>query len=557
MKLIRLLTVFLPLLCLGTAHAQWQTTTYTLKGGWSSIYLSGDARYDTLDNIFPAAVTEVWRWNPNPTQVQFTESSLIPSEGTSEWTVWRRGFPADSKLTQLGGQTAYLVKSDGSASTTHTVAIKQSPFLPSAAWVRNGANLMGFPTYGTGANSPSIASYFSTFPAAVAANAKIYKYVGGELGPANPIQIFSNTSEKLDRKQAYWFSAKVVENFYAPLELSLSSSSGLDFGRSGSSVTLRIRNRSTEVVNVTFAPVNSEASPGDETAIAGAVPLTRRIYDPGAVALVDVPLTGAITETIAPQSTLEILFGLDRGSMDGDLESLFASFLRITDSGNLMDVYLPVRAQPASLAGLWIGDVKVSAVESKVAGATGNSTPQSFPLRTLIHVSGNGTARLLSQVFLGRLAVAPNDEGVCTREALLKQDEKAKARRLVAAHLPLDRVIIGDGGVEMGGSLTCEVGIPYNDPTNPFVHQYHPDHDNKDARQRPVGAGVESYDILRTCTFTFTPTPPAGSTSSTGWGSSVIGGTYTETITGVHKTPVVVSGTFELNRASEIGTLSE
>ncbi len=30
--------------------------------------------------------------------------------------------------------------------------------------------------------------------------------------------------------------------------------------------------------------------------------------------------------------------------------------------------------------------------------------------------------------------------------------------------------------------LTRTIQIPYNDPTNPFVHQYHPDHDNKDAR---------------------------------------------------------------------------
>lgn len=556
MKLIRLLAAFCLLLCSGTAHAQWQTTTYTLKSGWSSIYLSGDAKYDTLDNIFPETVTEVWRWNPNPTQVQFTESSLIPSAGTAEWTVWRRGFPADSALTQLSGQTAYLVKSTSTAGT-RTVAIKQSPFLPTASWVRNGANLMGFPSYGDGANSPSIATYFSTFPAAIAANAKIYKYVGGDLGPGNPLQIFSNANEKLDRTQAYWFSAKVVENFYAPLELTLSNPAGLDFGRSGSSVTLRIRNRSAQTVNVTLSPGNSETSPASQTVIAGPVPLTRRIYDPSSVSLIDVPLTAAFTETIAPQSTVELSFGLNRGTMEGDLESLFASFLHITDGGNLMDVYLPVRAQPASLAGLWIGDVKVSAVESKIAGSPGDTTPQSFPLRTLIHVSGNGTAKLLSQVFLGRLAVAPNDEGVCTREALLKQDEKAKAHRIVAAHLPLDKVITGSGGVETAGTLTFTVNIPYNDPTNPFVHQYHPDHDNKDARQRPVGAGVESYDITRTCSFTFTATPPDGSTASVGWGSSVIGGTYTEIIAGVHKTPIMVSGTFELNRASEIGTLSE
>ena len=76
-------------LCLN-AHAQWQTTTYTLKGGWNAIHLSGDASYNTIENLLPATVEEVWRWNPNPNQVQFTSSPLIPSAGTPEWSTWRR-----------------------------------------------------------------------------------------------------------------------------------------------------------------------------------------------------------------------------------------------------------------------------------------------------------------------------------------------------------------------------------------------------------------------------------------------------------------------------------
>ena len=75
-----------------TAHAQWQNTTYTLKGGWNSIYLHGDASHATPDELFAAhtEVLEVWRWNPNPTQVGFTTTPLIPSAGTAEWSVWQR-----------------------------------------------------------------------------------------------------------------------------------------------------------------------------------------------------------------------------------------------------------------------------------------------------------------------------------------------------------------------------------------------------------------------------------------------------------------------------------
>ena len=113
--------------------------------------------------------------------------------------------------------------------------------------------------------------------------------------------------------------------------------------------------------------------------------------------------------------------------------------------------------------------------------------------------------------------------------------------------------------------------MPYNDPTNPFLHQYHPDHDNLTARFDPIplpegvtaatakiSDGLEVPAITRACTFTFTAAPPVGSTAPlSAWGSSIIGGTYSETITGAHKNLIQVDGTFELRRASEIGLFSQ
>jgi hypothetical protein len=61
--------------------------------------------------------------------------------------------------------------------------------------------------------------------------------------------------------------------------------------------------------------------------------------------------------------------------------------------------------------------------------------------------------------------------------------------------------------------------------------------------------GAEAPAINRACTFTFT----AGASD----GSSVLGGTYSETITGLHKNTLQLSGTFQLRRASEIGVLTQ
>ena len=549
-----LLLAFASLFIAATAQAQWQSTTYTLKGGWNSIYLHGDATYTTPEVLFASKldVLEVWRWNPNPTQVQFTTSPLIPSAGTAEWSTWVRGGSSNS-LGQLIGQTAYLVKCSSTTSSGYSVTIPQRVLPPSANWVRNGANLMGFPSYKNGSNYPTMSSYFATFPAAIASNVKIYKYIGGDLGPGNPLQVFSPTQEKLDRNLAYWFDSKVVGNFYAPVEISLSNASGIDFGRTGSTVTVRLLNRSSTVSTVTIAPVASSNAPTGQEDITGAVPITRRVFNAGTASWTETPISAAFTEVVGPNAAVELTFGIDRTAMTGSSNAFFASLLRLTDSANLYDILLPVTARKASLAGLWLGDAVVGGVQSKTVGYTGTATAQTYSLRYIVHVDDAGSARVLSQVYLGQLAGATPQLGICTVESALSVADKASARRIVSAHLPLDRVLAG-GTMALGGSLSCTISTPFNDPTSPFVHQYHPDHDNKSGSTALV-SGEESYDLSRAVTFAISAAAPAG-VSATGYGASVIAGNYTEVLTGLRKDSVTVTGTFSLRRVSEIGTLT-
>jgi hypothetical protein len=538
-----------------TAHAQWQNTTYTLKGGWNAIYLHGDASHATPATLFKdyPDVQEVWRWNPNPTQVQFTTTPLIPSAGTAEWTVWKSDGSV-SALSKMVGQTAYLVKCDGTASNSYSVSIPQRVLPPSAAWVRNGANLMGFPSKLGGSVYPTMGSYFATFPAAIASNVKIFKYTGGELGQGNPLLVFSPSTEKLDRNQAYWFDSEVVGNFYAPVEISLSNGSGIDFGRTGSTVTVRLLNRSSTVSTVTIAPVASANAPTDQEDITAAVPVTRRVFNAGTASWTETPISASFTEVIGPNAAVELSFGIDRAAMAGGSDAFYASLLRLTASSNLYEILLPVTARKASLAGLWLGDAVVGGVESKTAGYTGTATAQTYNLRYIVHVDDAGNARVLSQVYLGQLAGESPQPGICTAESALSVADKASARRIVAAHLPLDRVLDG-GTMALGGSMSCTISTPFNDPTSPFVHQYHPDHDNKSGTA-PLEAGQESYDLGRAVTFDISASAPAG-VSATGYGSSVIAGDYTEVLTGLRKDSITVTGTFTLRRVSEIGVLTQ
>jgi hypothetical protein len=546
-----LLLTFASLFLAATAHAQWQSTTYTLNGGWNSIYLHGNATHATLDELFAAKpeVLEVWRWNPNPNQVGFTSTPLLPSNGTPEWSKWVRGGPAAS-LIGLTGQSAYLVK----CSSAVSVAIAQRPMPPSNTWVRSGANFLGFPSSKATGNFPTFSNYFATFPAAIAANAKIFKYVGGELGPGNPLQIFSPNLERVNRDQAYWFSSEVVGNFYAPVQISLSNNEGFAFGRRGTVITARVMNRTAAVMTLRIAPVASNSPPDGQELITAGVPLTRRTLDDQA-AWVETPIAAAYDEVIAPKSSVELSFGIDRSAMSGAADALYASLLRFTDSANTFDILLPATARKDTLAGLWIGEAIVTAVESKPLQNAVKPAGSAFPLRYLIHVADDGTARVLSQVFMGPMAAAPHDFGLCRSEAGLKADAKAAARRIVATHLPLDQALVTTtGSFTIGSDLSCTIATPFNDPTNPFVHQYHPDHDNKSGQTELV-AGQESYDVTREVSFTFTATPPGGG-SATGWGSSVIGGTYGEVVSGLHKQNISLTGTFVLRRASELGTLN-
>ncbi|MCC5844438.1 MAG: hypothetical protein JJU05_09320 [Verrucomicrobia bacterium] len=535
-------------------HAQWKTETYTLRGGWNAIWLHGDATHATPAELFAdyPTVLEIWRWNPNPDQIQFTDSPNSPNATSSEWTIWNREDPNEQVLSALIGQSAYLIRCSGTSSTTTQVSIAQRPRPPNATWLVSGANFLGFPAATD--PGPILSSYFASFPIAVNAPAKIYKYIGGSLNATNPMQI-SPSSERLDRNTAYWLEAATVGDFTGPLKYELPGSDGLAFGRTRNVITVGITNRTSSAITLTLSAPPSEPAPANQTPISGPVPLTRRVFDTATGTYTENVLVGESTVTVPANGRINLEFGLDRSQLTTSDSALYGSFLRIKDSVGLSDVLLPTSAQRTSPAGLWIGQADVSAVTSNVPGSPGATTARSFPLRVNLHVDADGTTRLLSQAYVGTLAYEGHPSGITTTEAALDPAHKAHALRVVSSQMPLDRAIVGSGAFAVGSSLQHVVNIPFDDPTNPFVHAYHPDHDNRDARFNPLPAGVESYNITRRITFTFTADPPNGA-SATGWGTTIYGGTYAETLEGLNKDPLTVSGTFVLRRISEIADVT-
>ena len=544
-RLALCLSLFLSLLT--GSQAQWISKTYTLAPGWSSIWLPGDATYDTVGNLFPTAITQVWRWNPNPDKIQFIQSPSDATADSEEWTVWKRDG-SESKLSRIIGNSAYLVFN--SSSSNSTLAITLFPRPPLNSWLISGANFMGFPAL---ENSKNFSQYFASFinsgKTGLPLGTKVYKYTGGNLSDSNPalVNVSASSSERVSPTSAYWFSMAAVSDFSGPLSYEMASADGLAFGRPLTMLTLGIKNRTTSSLTCNFTLEPSATAPSVETAIVGPVALNIRTLNADGTSTI--AAVGNRSITIPANGMTNVDFLVDRSGMSSSSNALYASILRITDTSNFTEVRIPVSARPADSAGLWVCQVAVNGVASTVDAST--ETGQSFPLAFLIHQSGD-TACLLRQAFTGRLVASGNLLGIATKENLVLPTGASDVdpSRFYAPIMPYNSDVI-EGGGSLASSVTWKIVHAANDPANPFVHTYHPDHDNLDATF--TNSADESYTVTRTCTFTI------DSSKST---ASSLSGSYTETITGLLKNSsqnpgtLSVSGTFTMRRLSEISTLS-
>lgn len=186
------------------------------------------------------------------------------------------------------------------------------------------------------------------------------------------------------------------------------------------------------------------------------------------------------------------------------------------------------------------------------------SVPAAFPLRLIVHQDASGVSRLLRRVFIGPDA---NTNTVLTlQQSVLNQGLLAQARRVTAVHLPITTAGQWTFTGTFGGTGILQTGLTNsfdNAASNPFVHAYHPDHDNLDALYQSLPRGAESYDIQRHITLSFTP--PGTDFVSRTVGGTRVQGVYLENIVlkgGNNQTRTIVTqGTFILNRISDIATL--
>ena len=257
-------------------------------------------------------------------------------------------------------------------------------------------------------------------------------------------------------------------------------------------------------------------------------------------------------------------------------------------SGTIEYNTAPVKALGAADEGRYIvGDVEdpslsagtnVVAVElhqhpAELGGSTGTAvgaltrTSAPLDLRLLLHVDGNNQVRLLKEVIqvydnsagayvlLTDHTLVPNYTGVAIRDGV------PVGRRLSAVGFDFQGTNLGcTGEISPSGIVGCSITLGSDHPTNPFLHRYHPDHDNLDERYE--NAVVEAYAVTRAITLDFSSRYPPDedlperAVTPAGWGLDLLGGTYTETLTGLHKDPITLHGPFILRKVADTDTLT-
>jgi hypothetical protein len=581
------------------ASAQWATQTLSLRAGWTAIFLEVQPSPADCDTVFSGLPIEsVWAWNSRFSTVQYISdpNSLLP--GQPDWLTW---MPASStnrvaaNLFTLQGGRAYLVK----ATAATTLTVRGQPLARNPDWLANSFNLAG--AYVSSNNPPTFQAWFAPSPAH--AGQPVFR-----LNAAGSwVQVVSPSTTTLTPGESFWVRSAGASTYPGFLKVTYERGRALDYGRTLVEQTLRIKNTSSNTTTFTIKTLAS-GSPSDTSspALAGPVPLSYWRMNFGAsnqVGWVNLPAQ-LPSPSMPPGAEWAVRLAVRRADMNsfslpgGYTDALYQSLIEVTDTLGSRAV-VPVSAnglvsfssgagvatrsgrqastQPDPRAGLWVGSVILSNVNETAISAVPTPTASEFQFRVILHVDSSGETKLLQKVVLAwtngvsitndqgfRETVTPGRFALITDENLLSRfsgssvrDGTVSGRRFSTAAFGFrDPITVNRTGVfgDTNGTFSCNVPLGFDDAVNPFKHRYHPDHNNLDDRYAAVVR--ECPDVLRQISFQFSG-QPVDNAGLAGWGDNQLGGTYTETITGLHKNPITAQGVFRLFRASTVDALND
>jgi hypothetical protein len=549
--------------------------TITLQPGWNAIHIEIQPDQRDIATVFAGLpIASVWRWRPDLEGAQFIRD---PGEGLQNIAGWFAWFPQprpDAFLTnlfQIEGGTAYLVRLEGSQSRQVTLAGR--PVFKPRAWQANAFSLTGLPV--AAGEAPSFAEFFR--PSTAHAGQPIYTLDSDGRWRL----VTSPSTEIVEAGRAYWIYTEGNSNYQGPMHVVLEEGDALEFSAALQEITVVLRNYSRGTGSFQIERVDGDTMPllyrneDPETGeIAWPQLRDRLILD--APANTDIFLTLAVDRARFSASRMEQVLALS--DEQGTRMQLFVG-------GNTIQPFVDARAKRGiakaaedGYAGLWVGEIYVDQVsEAQQAGTTPTPTVREFAQRVLLHVDNAGQTRLLKDVIqmwqdgtMMPSAVDPSYNEVdepgrfvlITDKDLIGLYSGASTRDGTTVGIRYSTIgydFEGDA-LEMDGdfggdrTLQTAVVIEPDLPTNPFLHRYHPDHNNLD--EQFLNYREEAFRVVRDMQFVFSPEPPGG-IATPGWGDTRTGGTFEESIIGLHRNPIFVSGRFELRRVSAVAVLNQ
>jgi hypothetical protein len=169
-------------------------------------------------------------------------------------------------------------------------------------------------------------------------------------------------------------------------------------------------------------------------------------------------------------------------------------------------------------------------------------------LNLILHQDGTGQVRLLKQAIVmyrdptynpdgtratnGRYAVLTNDKLIPNYSGVTLRDNEKVGRRLSAVafdYSPSADTDFEDTALRCSGVISAEVvcemilesSAGNTHPANPFLHRFHPDHDNAGSDYKTFSPEVNR--IKRVITLSFDPTPKKNPDNPPpGWGVSLL-----------------------------------
>ena len=570
------------------ARAQWMTQDIPLVEGWNAIHLKVNPVDTSCATVFspaadPDAITEVSWWN---------RDRLDDGTGNTitDMHNWYRSGGEPSTFGHVIGDQRYLVKS----SRAFTLQVVGTPAIPSGTIYLGEYNLVGVNVPNlAGADAPTYYEYFMPF---------YYRSPSWYGVSADNEKVrLANSVQATDASRAVWLetTGSGTTTFTGPFLLSLGNAAPTLAWTDDASLvrTLTVKNTSSEDRVLKFHRASSLPPPTGHGTAAGDIALLRETTDwsGGFANAVYVPFLNdaqtAFTTNLAAGATFELRLKPDTSRMAATDAGDYMSILEISDAGStlagesrpsgtclyrvgafaagtLMD------SDVSAKAGLWVGTVvlaqvnrakTLSSAEPEWVSTNLVTAPHPFQFRLLVHVDAEGHATLLKQAFT---AMKTPESDIClladrtTAVAFRGAYPNGTIRRTASANFPfLDPLALTGGSFAVAGDTVAAVFTQaYDDKTNPFVHAFHPQHDNVEFNnQKPSKLGdgdegrgeYESWGVTRAISLAFADADPVGANAE--WNRTVTGGIYEETVSGLtgQGKPIITRGAFRLTKVND------